>query len=855
MVTVRGANFAGAAVTLDDAPIGPASQSDSEIVLRMPGHGNGYALLKIASASGEAYGEYLFVPPALADLAPGFITTVAGVGNRDGFFRPATQADVRPWGIAVDAEGNIDIVSSWHNRVFRVTPAGVLLPWIGDGTAQWDPTDGLPAALAHISFPRSIALDGAGNAWVSDTYHTIKRVDAKTGIITTVCGTPRMPGFSGDGGPAVNALVRDPNFLAVSPDGTLYFLDFSNARIRRITPDGIITTIAGTGHSGRAGNGAPAIQADLDVSIDSDSDAIALDPRGLLYFGETASGRIRKIDLSSGIITTFHTFVDAQGGAHWPWIRSLAVDDAGNVYAGIAAEIVKLSPIGAVLTSWGKRKTPGFSPDGTPLSSLLIGAGQALAIDREGNLLYTDEAIKRVRRMNFKTGRVEPVAGSPPDIFGVPGPAIGAVLTTPMDDLAFLPNGDLLFASQVALYVFRINTAGTISIEAGNGTFLGPGPVGNPVLGANVPGVAALDVDPAGGYYWANSRPIIYVDPAGIGHYIAGGGFDDSGFAGDGGLAKDALLNEPWDVVRDGDGNLFIADTNNNRIRRIDAKTGIITTVVGNGGPVNGWEGYGRGTFCGDGGPAIDACLNTPYAVAVDPQGEIFISDYENQRIRKVDSSGIITTFAQGHATKLITDANGILFTNSGNTVDRFRPDGRRTAVAGQQDAHGFSGDGGPASAALLSNGGIADGIAFNREGDLFFFDTNNFRIRAIRFGAVLAPPGSTVQPVAGSGQSSPLGGSFALPLEVIVRGDDGVPEPSVRVEFRAPESGATCLFPDGSRTANVITDRNGKAAVTCRAWGAAGSVSVVATPTGSTRSAVFSLTNTTPPRRRAARS
>ncbi len=845
LVTILGSGFDGTSVDIDSVAAVPTSRSDTRIQVQVPPHANGYALLRVSAPAGAAFAEFLYVPPMLRDLPPGSITTVAGVGARNGFSRLATKTNVQPWGLGSDGAGNVDVVSAWLNRVFRVTAVGLLEPFIGDGSAAYDVTDGLPAASAHLSFPRSIGLDSAGNAWVSDAYHTIRRMDATTGTITTVCGTSRTPGFSGDGGPAANALVHDPNFLTVAPDGTVYFLDFNNARIRRITPAGIISTVAGTGVSGSAGDGGPATEAQLEmVPNDSDSDAIAFDPRGLLYFGETRSGRVRRIDLSTGIITTLIRFPDDSGeGRIWPRIRSIAVDASGNLYVGMYTQIYKLAPDGDVLNSWGKHKVEGFSPDGTALGDVLVGEGLALAIDRNGNLLYTDGLIRRVRRFNFQTSRLETVAGNPPEIFGVQGPATGAVLDAIMDDLAFLPNGDLLFGDLQDLYIFRIDTVGEISVVAGSGTFLGASAEGHAVLGANF-SAAGIDVDSAGGYYCADSGPVLYVDPAGVGHRVAGfGGLAGSGYSGDGGPALEARLTQPWDVALDRDGNIFIADTNNNRIRRIDGKTRVITTVAGGGSPLNGFEGYGHGSFCGDGGPAIDACLNTPYAVAVDPAGNLFISDWENQRIRKVDPSGVITTFAEVRGAKLAADANGVLFTNAG-AVMRFRPDGRRTIVAGIDAEHGFSGDGGTATAALTSNDSLADGIAIDREGNLFFYDTGNRRIRAVRFGAVLAPSGAAAAVASGSLQSAPIGGRFPEPLGVVVRGADGLPEPSVRVDFAAPAGQVSCVFSNGNNSISVLTDRAGRAQASCRASCEPGSYEVSATPLGSEATLRFSLTN-----------
>lgn len=828
---------------LDGTPVTPLSQSDAEIRLQMPKHDNGYALVEI----GNATAEFLYLPPRLQDLPAGYITTVAGVGQRTGLGRPAVQANVHPHGIAFDASGNIVFGAAPEGRILRVGADGILRSVTG-GFRDPD-TDGRPISETYISGPRSVGFDAAGNMYVAEQgSHRLHRVDSATGIVTTLCGTG-VAGFSGDGGPSRQAMINEGNYLAVAADGTVYFLDFNNARIRRVTPGGIITTIAGTGVSGSDGDGGPATAARLEMKPnDTDAGAIALDPRGILYFGETHTGRIRRIDLATNVITTLVTFPDDSGdGREWPQIRSIALDPAGDLYVGVFTEIIKVTQGGNVVARWGKHKQDGFSVDGTALANLQLGEAIGLAIEHDGNLLFSDGFVSRLRRMNFASGRLETVAGSAPNIYGVPGPAAGAVLDGFLDDLAFMPNGDLLYSDAIALYVFRIDPAGNVTTVGGSGTFFGGSWVG-PVLGANFSAIT-LEPDSFGGYYFSDTGSIGYVDPDGIGHSVAGMRAQQ-GFSGDGGPAIDAGLLQPWDVALDANGNLFIADSNNNRVRRIDKGTGIITTIAGSGSS-NGLEGYGRGRYCGDGGPAVQACLNTPMAVAVAPDGSVFVSDIYNERLRRIDTSGTITTFAQRPTSKLVIDSNGVIFATASSSVDRFRPDGHRSSLTGD-GPYGFSGDGGPALTASINAGGIADGIAIDREGNLFFRDGGNKRIRAIRFGAVLAPPAATIEITRGSGQAAALGNEFSLPMQVTVRGEDGVPEPSVRIEFHTPESGPSCVLPDGTRAAAVSTDRAGNAQISCRAWGSAGTYSLSATPAGSTRTVTFFLTNSPPPRRRA---
>jgi len=223
-----------------------------------------------------------------------------------------------------------------------------------------------------------------------------------------------------------------------------------------------------------------------------------------------------------------------------------------------------------------------------------------------------------------------------------------------------------LFATAVALAA-----SGDISAFAGTGTFGFSGD-GGPATGADLAGPQGIAVDFSGNVFIADrgNHRIRKVDTSGNISTVAGDG--TPGFSGDGGLATIAELKNPDDVAVDPSGNLFIADTDNFLIRKVDT-SGIITTVAGNGGV----------GFSGDGGPATSARLNVVRGVAVDSSGNLFIADTGNQRIRKVDTSGIITTVA---------------------------------GVGGQ----GFSGDGGPATSAQLFD---VRGIALDASGNLFMAD------------------------------------------------------------------------------------------------------------------------------------
>src|SRR5439155_15515969 len=235
-----------------------------------------------------------------------------------------------------------------------------------------------------------------------------------------------------------------------------------------------------------------------------------------------------------------------------------------------------------------------------------------------------------------------------------------------------------------------------------------------------------------------------------------------------------------------------------------------ITTIAGSG-PTNGFEGYGHGSFCGDGGPASKACLNTPYGVAVAGDGTMYIGE-NGQRIRKVDSSGMITTFFSSGGNRLRLSSAGNLLM----TPYRIEPNGHVFQFAGTlPPVPGSIGDGVPASRSNFS-GGLQDvGIAVDAEGNLFFSDAVNRRVRAIRFGAVLAEPGSTVNATGGTPQTVQVHTVLAAALQVTLKSPVGTLENGIRVDFSPPTSGASCTFPNGSSTYSVLTDINGHSSAT----------------------------------------
>ena len=371
--------------------------------------------------------------------------------------------------MAVDGAGNLFIADTGNHRIRRVDPTGTITTVTGTGEYGFS-GDGGPADQAQLDFPSGVAVDGAGNLFIADYgNHRIRRVD-RAGTITTVAGTGRR-GFSGDGGPADQAWLYSPHGVAVDGAGNLFIADQYNHRIRRVDPTGTITTVAGTGECCFGGDGGPADQAQL-----NDPDGVAVDGAGNLFIADTDNHRIRRVD-----------------------------------------------PTGTITTVAGTGR-PGFSGDGGPADQALLRYPSGVAVDGAGNLFIADTSNGRIRR----------------------------------------------------------------------------------------------------------------VDPAGTITTVAGGGEGAIGFIGDGGPADQARLGFTFGVAVDGAGNLFIADTGNHRIRKVDP-AGTITTVAGTG----------ECCYSGDGGPAVEAVLN-PKGVAVDGAGNLFIADPGNHRIRVLTPALDFAHFANG---------------------------------------------------------------------------------------------------------------------------------------------------------------------------------------------------------------
>ena len=681
-------------------------------------------------------------PDAVAEIdRTVMITTVAG-GGGDG--SPAINASLEwPNGVAVDGQGNVFIADTYDSRVRMVDGNGII------STAFW--VDALMSSVeeseatgAGRCWPEAVVVDRWGNIFICNRANNCIYKIAKKGVTTTVCGQGRY-GFAGDGGPAFRAKLHKPRAVAVDGKGNLFVADAYNNRVRKIDRDGIITTVAGTGERDFGGDGGPATEASLFFPS-----GLAVDNKGNLYISDRGNNRIRRVD-RDGIITTFAGSgafdFNGDGGpateAALRWPLGIAIDLHGNLFIADSfnRRVRMVDTNGVIVTVVGIKD--GASQNGEPARASRLVMPCDVATNAEGELFIADVRDYRIRKVD-REGIITTVAGTgKPRHGGDQGPALQATLYCPLD-VAIDRQGNLFIADTRNQSVRKVDGDGIISTLTGakrrlnlvlrssyvpqNGSLSVIGDLFDPV------GVA---VDGNGDLFVVDKRNncVYKMDQSGAISVIAGRGV--AGFEGDGGSATDALLWWPYAVAVDEAGNLFIADSANNRVRKVE-RNGIIDTVAGNG----------LAGFSGDGGPALKARLNHPCGLAIDSKGNLLIADSWNNCIRRVDPTGVITTVAgtkqpgfggdggpaerarlyHPYGIAVAEDGSIWIADRSGNRLRKVRSDGTIVSIAGQGSA-GYEGDAGPPARAKLNR---PSGIAVDRAGNLYIADSWNHRIRRI---------------------------------------------------------------------------------------------------------------------------
>ncbi len=576
------------------------------------------------------------------------ITTAAGssfVGD-GGSALQAALSDAE--GVAVDSAGNVYIADANDHRVRKVAPDGTISTIAGSGFPGFA-GDGGPAAASRLNTPYGIAIDRAGNLYIADLGNNRVRMVSPAGTITTVSGTEKL---------------QAPRNLALDAMGHLYISEFGGARVWMVASDGTLANIAGTGDPGYAGDGGEATAAQISFPA-----GLAFDHYGNLFIADSSNNCVRRV--SGGIITTVLGTGDA--GAALPNELNLptgvAIDSAGNLDVADSnnQRIQQLTPAGGINT--------------------LPGTGRDLAADAAGDLYLADGA-----------------------------------------------------------YVFELTAALTLQSIAGDGSYEFRGD-GGAAASARLNGPVATAFDGAGALYIADQKNqrVRKVSVAGVIATIAGNGTDGSG---------DGELSFPGGVAVNGPGTLYIADQNNDRIQAL-LGTGNIVTIAGTGVP----------GFDGDGLPGASTQLFSPGAMAIGADGTVYFADKGNQRVRALRPNTTIVTLAKTPVASVAVDAVGNVYAADAHDhrILAIDSSGDVQIIAGTGKP-GFAGDGGPALAAQLNG---PAGIAADAQGNLYIADTGNNRIRVI-------DSNRNIRTVAGAGAAD-FGGDGGAALTALLNGPTGL--------------------------------------------------------------------------------
>jgi sugar lactone lactonase YvrE len=577
-----------------------------------------------------------------------------------------------------------------------------------------------PGNMARFSWPSSLAIDSNDNLYVTDeSNHTIRKI-TPAGIVSTLAGTPGVRGTADGSGST--ALFINPEGIAVDNAGNVYVADKVNSAIRKISPIGVVTTLAGL--PGRTG------------SVDgTGSDArfyapggVAVDATGNIFVADTLNNTIRKIT-PAGLVTTLAgqagVFGKADGtgaNASFFYPLALAIDSTGNLYtAEIGNYLVrKITPAGVVTTVSGN--------DG-PIISV------AITIDRTGNLFASNKGtIRKVK----PDGTSTILAGTENVLGSADGTGAAAQFRAPFGFVADSA-GNVFVADRDNNTIRKITPAGVVTTFAGLAPENSTGTSDGMGSAARFKQLASTAVAPSGDVYVADSLNSVVrkISPAGVVTTVAGSAGQKGNADGKGNTAR---FSAPYGIAIDPSGNAYVTDTGNHTIRKIST-TGDVTTVAG----------LSDGTSGSVDGSNSVARFSSPSGIALDPTGNLLIADKGNHTIRKVSTSGEVTTLAGASGSTGATDGRGaaarfsapagitvgeagsIYVADSGNhLIRKLLADGTVTTLAGttvvDPDPLAAGADGTGSSAHFQNPYGIVAGTG----GTLYVADSGNNTIRKI---------------------------------------------------------------------------------------------------------------------------
>ncbi|MFI5180843.1 MAG: hypothetical protein ACHQPI_05595 [Thermoanaerobaculia bacterium] len=653
------------------------------------------------------------------EAQPLTITHLAGSTGGPGWFdgRGPSARFGYPSGVAVDGSGNLYVADYSYHTIRKVTPAGDVSTLAG--LASSSGSADLAGSSARFFSPSSVAVDGSGNVFVADSgNHTIRKV-TPAGDVSTLAG---VAGFSGSAdGTGSAARFNNPGGVAVDGSGNVYIADSGNHTIRKVTPAGDVSTLAGLAGSCGSEDGTRS------TARFNDPGGLAVDGSGNVYVADYSNHTIRKVT-SAGEVSTLAGLAGSYGSADGTGSAArfygpsgVAADQAGNVYVAdpVDETIRRVTPAGDVSTIAGLTSTAGSS-DG-PGSIALFNSPSGVAVDGSGTAYVADSKNHTIRKIVLATGDVSTPAGLAPPFLYPYGVAVDG-------------SGTVYVADNGHNTICKVTPAGVVSTLAGLAGFNGSADgIGSAARFNSPHGLAA---DGFGNLFVADTsnntiRQIVVA---------TGEATTLAGLAGPGeccgtmdGVGSAARFYFPEGIATDGSGNLYVADSGFNAIRKIVVATGEVTTLAGLKGIWNNGHVDGIGSA---------ARFDWPTGIAADRSGNVYVADYDT--IRKiVAATGEVTTIAgvHGHCDRgdgfgsaasfcwlggIATDGSGNLFVADGHDLIR-------KVVVATGEVTTLAGSGGPGDSDGTGSEAQFEGpwgVAVDLTGDVYIADTGNNCIR-----------------------------------------------------------------------------------------------------------------------------
>ena len=496
---------------------------------------------------------------------------------------------------------------------------------------------------ARFFGPSNVAVDGSGNLYVVDgSNHTIRKI-TPAGVVTTLAGLAGHLGFVDGTGSA--ALLGSTRGLALDGSGNIFFAD--GAAVRELTPAGVVSTLVGSANiivtGGSSGTTVPSIYTPVGVAVDAS---------GNIYVSDSGANKILKLSKAGSVTGTYTVTTFAGSGnlgssdgtgtaAGFNDPQGLAIDSSGNLYLADSGDqtIRRITPAGVVSTLAGRAGTAGNS-DGTGTAALFH-LPSGVSVDSSGNVYVVDAGNDTIRKVT-SAGVVTTLAGTAGAVGSADGTGGAAQFDSPFGD-AVDGSGNVYVADTGNDTIRKITSAGAVTTFAGAAS-AGSNDGTGTAARFNAPG--AIAVDSSGNLYLSDTGndTIRKITPAGIVTTLAGA----PGLLGSAdGTGNFARFTAPYGIGVDASGNVYVADTGNTTIRKI-TPAGVVTTIAGAAGKFGSTDGMGTA-----------AEFNDPKGVAVDAAGNLYVADTGNDTIRKITQAGVVTTLAGSVGNAGYTDGTG----------------------------------------------------------------------------------------------------------------------------------------------------------------------------------------------------